>query len=389
MRTHINPHTKVRRLGYLKLISELFRYRDYQPANILAPLLEKEAGKPEYIQQLRQYREKFRRDNKGVIENTGKGSSAQPYLDLAEDLGFLVVSNYSYILTKYSKVYQAISNHIKLEHKRFKNLTPDPYFRQLNIFYGGEHYINTNIFILNNFDKLFFLRQLLLKDFLYFKSILLAIHYQRYNAEEGRIKVRYGLVKYSLNEILMEQLEHFLKEEPNPYKKHATYEYFRKIKNRNLSIRSYESIVEPRISWLLDLGLIDSEMHMRNTLKLSEAGTRFLDSISNVFDVMHFVENDFIGSFAYSFQLNIKRKKASKTLLNTFLKESFVQFKTLAPNRITASQAINYTCFMTLFIQGIILEYNDVKSYILETEGSIWLVDWYRTENDGSLKKLN
>ena len=66
---------------------------------------------------------------------------------------------------------------------------------------------------------------------------------------------------------------------------------------------------------------------------------------------------------------------------------AFVNFRTLAPNRITASQAINYIVLMCLLREGFILEYNEVKKYLFSIDGKGYSIDWFPSENDGSIKK--
>src|SRR5690606_4597102 len=153
-------------------------------------------------------------------------------------------------------------------------------------------------------------------------------------------------------------------------------------------IRSYESIIEPRINWLLDLDLIDSIYHKQGFLKLSSAGNIFLNSVEGIFNSEEFIENFYIETFSKTYSLNPIMGSNICKKIDKYLNFAFLNFKTLSPNRITASQAFTYISWMLLLREGFVAEYNDIKNYIFANDGKGYTIDWFPSENDGSLKKI-
>lgn len=41
-------------------------------------------------------------------------------------------------------------------------------------------------------------------------------------------------------------------------------------------------------------------------------------------------------------------------------------------------------CFLK---DGLIIEYEEIKKYIFNSEGLKYIIDWFPSENDGSMKK--
>ena len=59
----------------------------------------------------------------------------------------------------------------------------------------------------------------------------------------------------------------------------------------------------------------------------------------------------------------------------------------MAPNRVTASQAILYTCFMMLFKEKVVINFCAVQQYLKSNENKKFIFEWYQTEKDGSIRK--
>ena len=132
---HILPsNTKCRRLGYLKLLLQMLEERPKSPVISFYTTFEKYVQP--YAHLLLSYKNK-----KGIVVETKTGNSAKPYVELAEDLGLIHKTSAYYELGKMGKAYLAI--------KRAMCLSDD------------------NPFLLSDFDRSFFLEQLLKKDFLY------------------------------------------------------------------------------------------------------------------------------------------------------------------------------------------------------------------------------
>jgi hypothetical protein len=137
----VQSNTKARRIGYLKFIMNLFEQSSYFPISYLAKKIELEAS---FLQDLlKDYKENFKGDDKGLIKKTPSGISAQPYIDLLRELNIITQINTSYILTKQAKIYSVINTE--------------------------KHYstLEDNIFKLNILDQIFFLKQFLIRDSLY------------------------------------------------------------------------------------------------------------------------------------------------------------------------------------------------------------------------------
>ena len=167
---YLSLHTKVRRLGYLKLLIEQYFDRDFLSISSFNQFFEKVAADKGVQRQLEEYYKYYKKDNKGIIEFLGTGASAGPYTKLAEDLAIIAKSNYSFILTKTGKVYKVIFEKYRKEREKFK------FIEELNVSIPillFEEAQKNNLFVLNSLDKFFFLKLILEKDFLYMKSILI------------------------------------------------------------------------------------------------------------------------------------------------------------------------------------------------------------------------
>jgi len=383
---YLSLHTKVRRLGYLKLLVKQYFHNDYWSYHSLSKYFERIASDGQIQKELDDYNSFYSKDKKGVIENLGTGVSAEPYIRLAEDLSLIARSNYSYILTKTGKIYKVILERYEKESSKFKFIEEQRVTKQLDIFGLNMH---SNLFALNPLDKFFFLRLLIEKDLIYLYSLLNIIRKSE-KIYLRRHEIKYGHIKENLLSEVLLKIQSF---ETSPKVTHTTrinaIELKKKIAKKNLKMRSYESIVEPRINWLLDLDLIDGLKLRNGILTLTHAGDVLLDATTNIFDINLFLENDFLGVFNSLYDLNAKYKADQQNRIKKYLDYAFINFKTLAPNRISASQAITYISLMCFLREGFILEYKDVKSYIFAIDGKGYTIDWFPSENDGSIKKIN
>lgn len=381
---NLRPHTKVRRLGYLKLLVVQYFKSDFISINTAKQYFEKIASTISVKTNIRDYDFFFRKDSKGVIDDIGTGVSSEPYLKLAEDLSIIAKNNYSYILTKYGKVYKVILEQYAKNPNKFKffnDITEQPV---LDIFSTERQ--SENIFILSYLDKLFFLKQILEKDFIYFKSILQIIKNQKtYKVNK---KVKYFIVKENLHSEIFKQLTEVLNLTVDSVKKIEILAIRSDYENKNLSIRSYEDIVEPRIGWLLDLDLIDNVNHKQGILKLSNTGLIFYNYLNKCFDITAFLEQFYVKAFSQAYNLISKNELNANKKIEKYLQYAFTNFRTLSPNRVSASQAITYISWMCILREGFILEYSTVKDYIFNNDGKGFTIDWYPSENDGSIKKV-
>jgi hypothetical protein len=154
-----------------------------------------------------------------------------------------------------------------------------------------------------------------------------------------------------------------------------------------------EHIVEPRVNWLLDLKLI-SKSKNRGFYHFTDNGNRLINVITGIneaylrgwLDNSLFIEDSFFSAFDYIYQIDANKSWSYQVLVK-HLNRSMEIFKTDAPRRIAASQAITYTCSMCLLEDCFIINFNQVKDFLLKKDNGDFLLDWFKTENDGSLTK--
>ena len=352
-----NP--KARRLGYLSMILKLFEVSNYYPQNYFAHKIEQEAVLINKF--LLEYK-----NNKGVIKKSKTGISAIPYINLCKKLLLVANINKSYILTKQSKVYHIMNSQLKNEE-----------------FISSLISYKKNIFELNIFEKAFFLHQILQNDTLYIWSLIDIIH----NYETSSIKD----IKNEFREYILREL----KQQLNSQK--LTNIDKKKILRISERIRNWQEgylshIIEPRINWLLDLDLLNSQSFNKKLLVLSRTGNKLFEILGN-FDNLYseksliidfIIENYYFQIINEIYNLNYKKYNTGEQI-GKYIEESFKCFKTIAPNGIAASQAIYYTCYKSLLKDKYIVEFREIKSFI--EKNSRFILSWYEKENDGTLEK--
>jgi len=373
--------TKGRRLGYLKLILSLFEESDYYPLSYFSQKVESVA------QDINNFLSEYR-NNKGRIELTRNGTSAKPYVDLSISLGTITEVNRSYILSKHSKVYRAIEEQIYKEGLGdgliCSRLHVNEPAGQLKLFDTKP-----NPFRLNLFEQVFFLYHILATDALYFWAIVDIVSQGNLQSERS---IRAKFQTQILNE-LKEQLESkFLS---NVEKRNAL-EIANRIRKWEKPDVYLEHIILPRLNWLLDLDLIDSEQFSKRLIKLTDSGIRlqmalshFHEEISEKSTVISLIlEKSFFQLINYTYNLANSRFSTSKiATLEQCVEDSFKYFRTAAPNSIAASQAIFYSCYSMLLQHKSILEFEEAKDLLVNNQFPAYTLDWYKRENDGSLQR--
>jgi hypothetical protein len=134
----LTTSTKVRRIGYFKLLSTFLIENKKIPATSINKKFENYSLNYKSILEGNQFK-------KGLISETKTGISAQPYINVAQDLDFLNKINNMFYPGKTFKVYQTLESQFSK---------------------------SKNIFELSDFDKLFFLESILKTDYFYFKNLL-------------------------------------------------------------------------------------------------------------------------------------------------------------------------------------------------------------------------
>jgi len=138
----LSTNTKVRRLGYFKILFDFFEYRQRVPEKIINKKFEEYS-----IQHLPAL--KTHKNDKGEIKKTKTGNSAKPYIELAADLELIYKLNDVYSKNKQIKVYDVL----KLQYETKEN----PF--QLQIL-----------------DKLFFLEVIIKQDYIYLYTLMELIY---------------------------------------------------------------------------------------------------------------------------------------------------------------------------------------------------------------------
>lgn len=355
----LTTNTKTRRLGYLKLLNEFIQNEKKIPESRINKKFEEFSTSALIDNQLLNYT-----DNKGRIKKTSSGISALPYITLAENLELLTKINNIYSEGKRMKVYRVVSE---------KNINK-----------------SSNVFNLSYFDKLFFVERILENDFFYL-SILLELLYINQSVSFEELKTIYQ------NSIL-NRLNYYLKELAL---KEKTKRKIQSIRKRVLNWKKpevyLEHIIMPRINWLVDLGFVFDNKKSRE-FEITKRGEKYMAHICCWYDLetafiinpSEYVNRFVQHSYAYSNDDSFKIEKVSIESLNThiecYIDESFEIFKTLAPNRTTLSQAVNYTKYMIFLNYGVPVEYQYIVNY-LNNNKEKYIYKYQNQYKDGYIQK--
>ncbi len=282
---------------------------------------------------------------------------------MLEKLNLLTQINNSYVLTKQCKIYF-----------------------HLNEFNFFEKTNNSNLFQLTILDKFFFLRQILISDSFYLLAIIDILHIVNEPITTKEIKRLF--VNYLKNELDLN-----LKYSQKSATKKKIIEVKTRVSTWKKPLVYLEHIIEPRINWLLDLGILELTLESREKkYYFTEVGQKLFSVLSNLFEkklnkqlvINSLIHNHYIKLFNFIFNLNKKEDITSKVKINQYLFEAFKIFKTAAPRKIAASQAIDYVCLKFFLEDDLIVEYEELKEY-LQSHNNTFSLDWFKTENDGAL----
>lgn len=349
--------TKVRRLSYIKMILNLFNKSNYYPDNVFNKKIEQEAA--QLNNSLMQYT-----NSKGIIEVTKTGRSSEPYIEAMISLKLLYTQNNKYQLSKYGKIFNVLNNRLEKS--------------------------NDNYFDLSKFEKSFFLFFILQNDNLYFLALIDLIYIQN-----NKTKIKN--IKEIFQDYILNQLEFTTKySEITNQDKLKISTQIKRIKSWKNPQIYLEHIIEPRINWLLDLNMLEKDEFQQNYIVLSKEGLAFFNVVNSYFDIFQekytlidqFECIDFFNLVSDIYYMNaVKITENDIVLMENYIDESFNLFKTIAPNRVTASQAILYTCFMMLFKENKVVNFCTIQHHLKSNKNTNFIFDWYKTDNDGSIRK--
>lgn len=376
----VQTNTKARRIGYLKYIIGKFEKSPYFPTSVLSRVVERESLTINH--ELAEYKSKHAGNDKGVIQVTKNGTSAQPYIQLLQNLNITTEISRAIILTKQTKVYAHLNSKSKADSFLMSKLNLDA-----DLFTVKED----NAFKLNLLDRMFFLKQILIHDALYFIALCDII-----NIIDRRFKTQ-EIISLFQNYVIdeLQRTTYHIRKEQLPE--------VRTIKERILSWKKpktyMEHIIEPRLNWLIDLGFLKTELVEGTTYYQSTIyGRKFSEILLGIFEdwfIKHihmkkYLENCFFTISSYVFNIQaIEATNISKIVVETKLLEAFSIFKTEAPKRIAASQAIEYVCYKSFLCDRLIYEFDQIKNFLLDKKSNKFILEWYSSENDGALYIIN
>jgi hypothetical protein len=356
----LNTNTKSRRIGYLKLLATFFSQNQKVPIDKLNKKFEVFAI--QYSTSLDSYK-----NSKGLIQKTKTGNSAQPYINLAYEIGWIISINNIALPSKQMKVYLELR-------KELVNSERNPFF-------------------LDSLDKIVFLETILSTDFLYFSIILELLFTKAVNSYKDLVLQFQKFVIFRLNEfsgkfrmsnetkllksyrIIQERIEKWT--EPDTYLEH---------------------VLMPRINWLLDLDLVSMDKELR--IELAPAGNRLFKHLCYWNDINTdrvINPKEFLKLFAvhvcdsiYNKEdgANKLAKEEIEKIVNKYINESFHYFKTLAPNRVTASQAITYTKYKMYLTTGVRIGAKAIENYLQNQATGTYIYKYQKQYDDGYIQKI-
>lgn len=331
---YISTNTKTRRIGYLKILLSMFIEHPQIPISRLNNRFE------QLCQQFEDYRKKYK-NTKGNIIVTKNGSSAEPYIELAQKFGLIIKGANIYRLGKNGKTYIALNPHPAM-------LDKDPFY-------------------LSDFDKYYFGEIILREDGWYIYTIL----------EQALVdpKISFKKLKNSFKNLLLNQIDVYIEEADTS--KVSCADKLQLVKRQIFQWEKpevyMEHILMPRLNWLYDLNYI--ELNNDLSFGLTRTGEKLLFHLSSWNDCSlkkicssgAFLEKYYMKMINDIYELKQNDWSISNiSLLEKYLGEGFSLFKTLAPNRITYSMFVSYLKYSLLIQDKEVIDEEDVRK-IFET----------------------
>lgn len=349
----ISTNTKVRRLGYFKLVSSFIENKKIPAVTIARNF---EIFCINFSQELT-----VNENSKGLIKETKTGISAKRYIDTAVNFDFLNKINNVYSSGKQLKVYQVLCS---------------------------EFAKNSNVFLLSDFDKIFFLENILKYDFFYFRNLLEIIYINERTSYIDIISI--------YKDKLINQLKEFNSFNRNRKVSNEISAVLKRILNWEKPEKYLEHVIMPRLNWMLDLNLI--KLDRKNNVEITKIGDTLFENIS-IWDDINTEKIISPDSFLDRFMVHIyddcyyssknNNPVESDIILDKmygYIKQSFGLFKTLAPNRVTVSQAANYTKYMLYLNDNIKVGYQFILDRLSEKKQDIFIFKYQEQYKDGYIQ---
>lgn len=350
----VSTNTKVRRLGYFKILSDFLDSYSKIPYIFINNKFEDYCLK--YESSLN--------DNtftRGLISKTSNGISAKPYIEIALSLNILNKINNIVHTGKSFKVYQVLQK---------------------------QYSVDSNIFKLSEFDKIFFLECILKNDYFYFTNLLELFFF------EENTTYKFILEKYQSQ--LISCLEEYKKQ--NVYMDRKNFNnidtVLKRINNWEKPEVYLEHILMPRINWMLDFGIL---VESGKGFAITEIGMKLFKHLSiwndintdKIISPVSFIERFMLHMYDDCFRNNEIQNPKDKNFIvekiYKYIDESFNIFKTLAPNRVTASQSANYTKYKLYLNENIKVGYQFILDSLSEQDRFIF--KYQEQYQDGYIQK--
>lgn len=349
----LNINTKVRRLGYLKLLVSFFKEKEQYPIS-------------KFLRSFEHYCCNFahlldqRSDSRGNIIETKTGNSAKPYIELGLALGLIRKDALSYKLGKIGKTYAILKDLID----------------------GNDQ----NIFDLTEFDTFFYLERLLSADYWYLRVII------KYIFEKNVVSIKE--IRLNFQDLLLKDISLLINDAnyQNQSKVLPLKIIERRIKSWTKPYVYMDHVVTPRINWLLDLGII--KLTQDQCLSLTPRGEQLLYNFQLWDDLRkyHVISSDDFLNTYYCKMMNILFRTRCASLENygeiqQYLNSGFNLFKTLAPNRINFSQFAIFIKNMLFFKNHILLDVADLINIFEENKIFGYFCKLQTQYKDGYIQK--
>lgn len=351
---HITTNTKVRRLGYFKLILSLFKA---SPLQLDKPFLKKVSETATiYERELLDYK-----NAKGIIKQTKSGGGAKPYVEVALGLNLISRVGNGFELGKVSRAYNVFQNE------------------------------STSLFEMGLLDKAFFLEEILRYDYLY---IFTLFEYAFTNQAPS-----YKKLKEVYQQLLLNNLQR-MKEDANradSIKKYNIQMLEKRIREWKKPEIYLEHVLMPRLNWLYDLDLL--ELHDNLSFELTPEGERLFAAIcgwrdiggGHVVDPTPYLEACFMKIFEKTY-FGEKKERLNETetdlQMTKYLDDSFLLFRTFSPNRVTFSVFANYAKWKLFEETGCALDVEDIVKGFLKRNKDKYIFKYQKFYKDGYIQKI-
>jgi hypothetical protein len=181
---------------------------------------------------------------------------------------------------------------------------------------------------------------------------------------------------------------------------HEIAAIYKRIENWEKPEVYLEHVLMPRLNWLFDLDLIN--LYENLGVELTVEGKRLFENFCIWSDIncgRILTPDSFLERFSVHMVDYVYGEKAGNGALAEeegeevrdkiieYIDESFEYFRTLAPNRVTLSQAINYTKYRLFLKDNLKVEFKDVLDFLMSNKQNTFVIMHQKKYNDGYIQK--